>query len=138
MSTVTFDFTKPVAWDNAAKLNWHKRARVALHHVAFRLNLKSADYDLRSNKAGPAVSGEVILHSDKLYVCVLQTATGSSDFYARTCNGRRDYQGGANHWLPLALLNEPDRLAAKLRGIMMAAERFAAPRATPGPSTGIE
>jgi hypothetical protein len=34
------------------------------------------DYDLRSNEAGLAVSGEITLHADRLYVQVSQSAMG--------------------------------------------------------------
>lgn len=46
---------------------------------------------VRTCVGGPAVSGEVILHTDSLYVSLSE---GYS--YARTCKGKKDYTGGSN------------------------------------------
>ena len=44
--------------------------------------------------AGTAVSGEITLHGDHLYVQVSQSALGShSGILFRTCKGRKDYVG---------------------------------------------
>jgi hypothetical protein len=67
---------------------------------------------LRSDKAGIAVSGEVILHAEHLYVQVSQPFMGfDSGILFRTCEGRRDYVGGPNHLASLDLLNTPAELA---------------------------
>jgi hypothetical protein len=36
----------------------------------------------------------------------------------RSCNGRRDYEGGRNHFAPPWLLDEPVALAAYVRAVM--------------------
>ena len=65
---------------------------------------------MRSNRGGVAVSGEVTLHGQNLYVQICQPATGhDSGILIRTCEGRKDYTGGANNFAPLSLL---DNLAA--------------------------
>ena len=72
-------------------------------------------YDLRSNEGGIAVSGEVILHSDHLYVHASQPATGwDTGVMFRSCEGRRDYTGGRNHFVSLNLLHTPDVLARRI------------------------
>jgi hypothetical protein len=45
----------------------------ALKALADALRLSSGEFDLRSNKGGIAVSGEVTLHGDDLYVQVSQS-----------------------------------------------------------------
>jgi hypothetical protein len=45
--------------------------------LAAALGFGAGDYDLRSNEAGIAVSGEITLHADRLYVQASQPATGS-------------------------------------------------------------
>ena len=51
-------------------------------------------YDLRTTKAGVAVSGEITLHGDRLYVQVSQPATGhDSRILFRTCEGREARTG---------------------------------------------
>ena len=75
MSTA-FDFRKRVAYDAAAKRLFHSRARSQLRRVATALGLQPGDYDLRSNQGGIAVSGEITLHSDHIYVQASQSAIG--------------------------------------------------------------
>ena len=75
--------------------------------------------DLRSNQGGVAVSGEITLHHDRVYIQVCQPATGAdSGILIRTCDGRRDYEGGRNHLAPLSLLDHPAELAGYVRAVM--------------------
>jgi hypothetical protein len=53
--------------------------------------------DIRTCKGGPAVSGEVVLHSGKWYIMVSADMAHLGQMY-RTCNGKKDYTGGANRW----------------------------------------
>ena len=63
-----------------------------------------------------AVSGEVILHAEHLYVHASQPATGTdTGVMFRTCEGRCDYTGGRNHFASLDLLHTPARLARRIR-----------------------
>jgi hypothetical protein len=58
-----------------------------------------------------AVSGEITLHADRLYVQASQPATGSdTGILFRSCEGRRDYIGGRNNFASLDLLHHPDEL----------------------------
>jgi hypothetical protein len=111
-----FDFRKRVAYDDGAKEAFHRKARRQLKLVAKALGLNPANYDLRSNRAGPAVSGEITLHADHLYVQVCQPATGwDPGVLLRTCKGRKDYVGGPNNFASLDLLNRPEDLARRIR-----------------------
>lgn len=67
----------------------------AAFHTAARAFLKGLGIpgDIRSNKGGPAVSGEVTLHGDSVYI---QLSADSEWFFFRTCKGRKDYTGGRN------------------------------------------
>lgn len=75
---------------------WRRELRTLATEV---LGLSPTDFDLRSNKAGPAVWGEVTLHTDRVYV---QTVAwnGEMQLLYRTCRDRRDYHGGANNYVP--------------------------------------
>ena len=85
--------------------------------------LSTGAYDLRSNRGAIAVSGEITLHHDRVYVQVCQPATGAdSGVLIRTCEGRRDYTGGRNHFAPLPLLDDIPALALKIRSVMAACE----------------
>ena len=117
-TSTAFDFRKLVAYDAAAKLLFHSRARSQLRRVAMALGLRPRDYDLRSNQGGIAVSGEITLHSDHLYVQVSQSAMGyHSGVLFRTCKGRKDYSGGPNNFASHDLLNRPDELAYWIREV---------------------
>lgn len=82
--------------DPKLKSNFHRKARMALRRVATELGLSSRDYDLQINPGGIAVSGEVILHTNSIYIMVSQFCNG--DVLYRTCDGRKDYCGGTNHF----------------------------------------
>jgi hypothetical protein len=111
-----FDFRKGVAYNGAAKRLFHTRARRQLKKLADALGLPPEGYDLRSNKAGIAVSGEVTLHADHLYVQASQPAFGGdTGILFRSCEGRKDYVGGSNNFASLDLLNRPDELARRIR-----------------------
>ena len=111
-----FDFRERVAYDADAKRRFHQEARRRLLELADALGLGSDDYDLRSNQGGIAVSGEVTLHADRLYVQASQPATGSdTGILFRSCEGRRDYTGGRNNFASLDLLHRPTELAVLIR-----------------------
>ncbi len=103
-----------VSHDDAAKRLFHAEARKALRRLADALHLGRADYDLRVCSGGPAVSGEVILHSDHLYVQVALSGYGAGEILFRRVAGRQDYSGGRNHWAGIRELLDPDRFAARL------------------------
>lgn len=113
-----FDFRKSVAYDAEAKRLFHSRAKSQLRRVATTLGLEPGSYDLRSNQAGIAVSGEITLHGDHLYVQVSQSAMGyHSGVLFRTCKGRKDFVGGPNNFASLDLLNRPGELAHWIREV---------------------
>jgi hypothetical protein len=107
-----FDFRKRVSYDTEAKRLFHAHARRQLLALGFAED----HYDLRSNEGGIAVSGEVTLHGDRLYVQVSQPATGSdTGILFRSCDGRRDYVGGVNNFTSLDLLHRPAELARRIK-----------------------
>lgn len=80
------------------KKDWLKSGKAILKKLAKELELPDSSYDIRVNPAGPAVSGDIILHGEWLYVHLSQYACDCSNFMWRTCKGRKDYTGGANRW----------------------------------------
>ena len=113
-----FDFRRSVSYDDAAKRAFHARARRQLKQLADALGLASGAFDLRSNQGGIAVSGEVTLHADHLYVQACQPATGhDTGILFRTCQGRKDYHGGPNNFASLDLLNRPEDLARRIKEV---------------------
>jgi hypothetical protein len=111
-----FNFRKRVAYDPEAKRLFHANARRQLLELAAVLGFSPNSFDLRSNEAGPAVSGEITLHSERLYVQVCQPATGANTgILFRSCSGRSDYIGGINNFASLDLLHDPHMLARRIR-----------------------
>lgn len=92
----------------ADKARFHRLGRLFLQRLADDIGLPQQTYELRSNVAGPAVSGEVTLHGETLHAWLQESCVGKpgvSLFY-RTCKGRKDYCGGANHTLHLGGLTQ--------------------------------
>ena len=81
------------------KERFHRVAKSVMKKVARDIGLEKGQYDLRSNKGGPAVLGEVTLHADGLYVMMGGSffSAGDTVMY-RTCRDRKDYSGGVNRW----------------------------------------
>ena len=83
-------------WKTAFHEEWETRFR----KVARDLGLKRQQYTVRSNKAGPAILGEVTLHSDSLYVQVGGSLSGQeSQILYRSCTSQSDYCGDTNHYM---------------------------------------
>jgi hypothetical protein len=95
------------------KARFHQLGRTILQRLARQLNLKACDRDIRSNQGGPAIMGEIILHTDEFY---LQVSDRGIMF--RTCNGRRDYSGDVNHFWDLTAFDELKTLAVKIRAMV--------------------
>lgn len=100
--------------DADAKRTFHTEARRALRRLAEALQLPSGTYEIRVCAGGLAVSGEVILHGDELYVQVSIGGFGRGEILLRRCRGRSDYFGERNHWARMAELMDPATLAARI------------------------
>lgn len=93
------DKAPSVSYKSAEKQRFHLAARTVLQRLAKALNLKSGvDYELRHNQGGIAVSGEITLHTDKVYIQISQWSFQNYTVMFRECNGRKDYSGGRNQW----------------------------------------
>jgi|688.fasta_scaffold269969_6 hypothetical protein len=105
-TTIKFNFneyvrisSQNVGYNPEAKEQFLKMSKKLAAITAQELGLEKGSYDIRVNKAGVAVSGEVTLHSDNLYVQFGQSSMpGNGRFLCRSCKGRKDYTGGSNQW----------------------------------------
>lgn len=105
-----------VAYDEAAKRTFHAEGRTAMRRLAEALGLEAESYSVRSNKGGPAVSGEITLHGEEVYVQLSLGGLGQDrEVLYRRVNGRTDYCGERNHFAPVTTLLAPDRFAQQLR-----------------------
>jgi len=67
--------------------------------LAKALGLEKGEFSVRTNPAGPAVSGDVTLHADWVYVSLSQSCAGLGDMFMwRYCDSQRDFTGHANQW----------------------------------------
>jgi hypothetical protein len=103
-----------LSYNEEGKKAFHKEAKSALRKVAKALHLNSNDFDLRSNKGGVAVSGEVTLHTDTLYLQISQSM-GKATVLFRSCNGRKDYSGGQNRYANVESLLDESTLSTFLK-----------------------
>lgn len=101
----------PVAYNETAKKEFLRLGRQMAVSLAHQLGLCEDDYEVRVNKAGIAVSGEVTLHTDCRYVQFSQFY-GANDrgFLVRTCKSRKDYTGGQNHYVKWESLRDMGRV----------------------------
>lgn len=114
-----FDWSKPCAYDEHQKKAFHRTAAKRLRALALLIGWDKTEYDLRSNKAGIAVSGEITLHHERIYIQISQFTRSTADgILYRTCRGRRDYTGGHNNFADLALLDDLPTLAALLAPLL--------------------
>lgn len=86
-------------YDETTKSEFHRLGKKYLKRLASIMELGAGEFTIRSNKGGIAVLGEVILHSNNLYIHV-GGSYGNERFYYRCVKGQRDFTGGANAWMP--------------------------------------
>lgn len=107
---------------SANKEEFHRLGRAVLRGVLGHLGV---DGEVRSCKGGPAVCGEVVLHTADVYVQLgVPCFGGGLQFLYRPVEGRDDYAGGANRWFAF------ERLAADPMELVEALNALA----TPAPS----
>lgn len=115
------DWYTSCSYEPDRKRRFHTVARARLRRLAAELGFPPASFDLRSNQGGIAVSGEITLHHERVYVQVCHPATrADTGILIRICEGRRDYTGGRNHFAPLSMLDDIPALAARVRTVMAA------------------
>lgn len=93
---------------NGKKPAFHADAKKFLREVAKVLGMPAGTYSVTSNPAGPAICGEVMLHSDDLYVQVSECGRGAEVLF-RSCESRKDYSGHGNNFARLDDLVTPER-----------------------------
>lgn len=105
----------------AAKDLMHSSGRAFLRALAKDLGLTKGEFDIRSNMAGIAVSGEVTLHANALYVQLSESCMSIGvHVLFRSCKGRKDYRGGCNNWSSIKSLadGDYDRFVAQCNRLM--------------------
>jgi hypothetical protein len=93
------------AYDKKGKALFHKLAKAALTEVG--LDLGHNKSTVRSNLGGVAVSGEITLHTDRIYIQISRGVLGKSKgIMFRSVKCATDHYGGPNHFTSLQALAE--------------------------------
>jgi hypothetical protein len=106
-------------------------SKSVLRATAKALGLKTGEYDLRFIRGGSSVHGDATLHTEKVYVQV--STDVQSGVLVRSCQGRKDYQGGANQWIGWeAFLSRrnSDELAVTIRSMIPGTRKLMRPTET--------
>lgn len=106
---------RPTAYEPENKAEFHRVAKKLLKKLHKRLE-QDGTYGkakpVRSNMGGIAVSGEITLHCDRLYVQVSQSVMGPQRcILFRECEGLDDFTGKQNYFAPISMLTETEELA---------------------------
>jgi hypothetical protein len=94
-----------------AKKDFHYFGALFLRSLADRIGLQRGTHHVRSNLGGDAVSGEIYLRHDKLYMWITQSFDGQVLLIYRACNGRRDSIGEQNNTIKLIDMKDDARAA---------------------------
>lgn len=107
---------KGVAYDERAKKLFLSDGRKALRALADALCLPDESYDIRVQRGGVAVSGDVTMHSETIYVQLSLGVMGAGrEVMFRKVAGRKDFVGDRNHFASIHELIKPGTLAARIR-----------------------
>ena len=85
-------------YDYGLKTEFILLAKGRLRKLVKALGLGAEQYEIRANRGGDAVSGEVTLHADHIYVQISVPCCDLPAVMFRPCKGRKDYTGGRNHF----------------------------------------
>ena len=102
--------------ENAVKLSdmmWGKRDKTVFHRLSKKVLNELADamqlpaFEVRSCKGGPAVMGEVTLHTPGFYIMICGDRPAATCVMYRSCHGMRDFSGGMNHFTSPGVIGSP-------------------------------
>jgi hypothetical protein len=101
-----------LSYNESGKKAFHSEGKRLLKLLAAEMGLQPADYNISSSLGGIAVPGDVILHTDHLYISVSQRCKHNhTAILYRTCSGRKDYCGHHNCYANITSLS-PQNLPA--------------------------
>lgn len=94
----------------ALKKAFHAQGKKFLKQLAADLGDEIGAFKISSNMAGIAVSGEVTLHADHLYVQLSEHCGGERGIHMlyRSCKSQKDYCGGQNNTVTMRKFAEED------------------------------
>ncbi len=104
---------------------FHQKACYFLKQLIGDLNMSV--FEVRSNKAGPGVRGDITLHTPSFHVTFVASRYGLTNEVVmfRSCKGMRDFSGGTNQWTTIKKAGGAD-FQARLKALWSAAQGVAA------------
>lgn len=99
--------------DGSRKRRFQRRGMAFLREVGKHLPKSHGPVEVRWNRGGPEVSGDLILHTDRVYLWIDPTLAGAALGYYRSVKGRKDYTGGQNWPLRIELIWQGPKAVAK-------------------------
>jgi hypothetical protein len=109
--------TQPLAYDFMNKQEFAALGKKLAKFIAKSLGLQKGSYTVRWNPGGDAVSGEVVLHTEHLYINLGQSCLGNQFMY-RWVKDQNDYIGGRNRWMNFTELLNIDLAIATFKNVM--------------------
>ena len=97
------------SYNDANKAKFKKSAMHLMKKLAVLVGGQRGD--VRYNAGGCAVSGEVTLHTECIYVSLNLGYDKDLGYLVRTCKGKKDYTGGRNTWFQYDTLKDLDMVA---------------------------
>jgi len=97
-----------LCYNNEPKMKFHRLGKKVAKRIADALGLPAGSYDIRSNLGGIAVSGEVTLHGEDIYIQFSAPTYSDFGIMYRSCKGRKDYTGGSNNRMTIECLEHFD------------------------------
>lgn len=103
------------SYDYHNKKAYLAMGRLILNRLAESMRLGKGEYSVRLCEGGIAVPGEIILHSEHLYLQICPSwSSPTAQIMFRSCKGQKDYTGGQNNWSRIEVLDDLETFADKL------------------------
>lgn len=84
-------------YQDGPKKEFHRLGHKLAVSLARGMGLKPDQYEIRHMEGGIAVTGEIVLHSDSIYIQLSDVEFG---MLYRKVKNRKDYTGERNCWMP--------------------------------------
>jgi uncharacterized protein (DUF2164 family) len=95
--------SQPIGYNEKRKAEFKRLATKLMKELVKELDLEAGTYDIKWNAGGIAVSGEVWLFHDNVFIEFSQSALGPMFYYRKPKDRKNsvhpDMTVGRNHWL---------------------------------------
>ncbi len=110
--------SEDLSYDLPRKRAFHQEAVRLLRQLGLAFGLKPAEFDVRWNEGGPAVSGEAMFFSERVWLQVSQSVCDMGFVLFRATDERGSCGRGPNHWAQAAQLADPVNFAEHVARVL--------------------